>query len=79
MTEVKDGGPAFPGAELPAHPDHPTGMSLRDWFAGQANEEDILQHMGWTYGVAGVTGSRFTREQARYKFANAMLAARGQP
>ena len=37
MSEQKDGGPAFPGHsrtqnDIPA----PTGMSLRDWFAGQA-------------------------------------------
>ena len=32
MTEVKDGGPAFP---VPSEDSGP-GMSLRDWFAGQA-------------------------------------------
>ena len=32
MTQPKDGGPAFPNT-----PDHNRrGMSLRDWFAGQA-------------------------------------------
>lgn len=29
--EVKDGGPAFPRSGVPAE-----GMTLRDWFAGQA-------------------------------------------
>jgi hypothetical protein len=37
-TERKDGGPAFP-SEGEGHGDpkyHSPGMSLRDWFAGQA-------------------------------------------
>ena len=34
MAEVKDGGPAFP---IPGqHGTIHDGMSLRDWFAGQA-------------------------------------------
>lgn len=45
MSEIKDGGPAFPseprrfvmGASGPEPvPHHHPGMSLRDWFAGQA-------------------------------------------
>jgi hypothetical protein len=34
MSKINDGGPAFPHA----HEDYPFqhGMSLRDWFAGQA-------------------------------------------
>lgn len=44
MTAINDGGPAFPdparGAEQPIRErtpeDEPQGMSLRDWFAGQA-------------------------------------------
>lgn len=31
MNTINDGGPAFPG-----HATYNTGMSLRDWFAGQA-------------------------------------------
>jgi hypothetical protein len=31
----RDGGPAFPGAVLPEHPNHPVGMSKREYFAGQ--------------------------------------------
>lgn len=33
MDKINDGGPAFPGAVDTAAP---PGMSLRDWFAGQA-------------------------------------------
>lgn len=46
MTEMNDGGPAFPGERIIFDaPNRPTkeigripvhGMSLRDWFAGQA-------------------------------------------
>ena len=36
MSDRDDGGPAFPGGTYPEHPHHPNGMSLRDWFAGQA-------------------------------------------
>ena len=36
---IKDGGPAFPVVRMPLDPDtilNRPGMSLRDWFAGQA-------------------------------------------
>lgn len=32
MTKIDDGGPAFPMSSV----DSQTGMSLREWFAGQA-------------------------------------------
>jgi hypothetical protein len=34
MNTPQDGGPAFP--RPPACPSSATGMTLRDWFAGQA-------------------------------------------
>jgi len=38
-NKIEDGGPAFPVVRMPLDPDtilnHP-GMTLRDWFAGQA-------------------------------------------
>ena len=34
MTQPNDDGPAFPGQNT--GPDYNRGMSLRDWFAGQA-------------------------------------------
>jgi hypothetical protein len=33
---AKDGGPAFPVPTLNAEMERQDGMSLRDWFAGQA-------------------------------------------
>lgn len=91
--QVDDGGPAFPTAEVQrtrnieggftvAFKDGAQGMSLRDWFAGQA-----------LAGLAGVlltdpnaitTSARLHKEPASgflastaYQMADAMLAARG--
>jgi hypothetical protein len=36
MTEKHDGGPAFPNPYIEADPLE-KGMTLRDWFAGQAD------------------------------------------
>jgi hypothetical protein len=37
MSSRNDGGPAFPsGVAIEPGPHVPAGMSLRDWFAGQA-------------------------------------------
>ena len=79
MSQIDDGGSAFP---------HPIewdpngqvvskgsqGMTLRDWLAGQASEQDIEHHMAMGY-VAGRIIVR-TREQAKYAYADEMLAAR---
>jgi len=70
---MKDGGPAFPHdfrsfngvSTLPAD-----GMTLRDWFAGQAL-------MAWA--SAAPTWANWDTEIATscYRVADAMLAARG--
>jgi hypothetical protein len=74
-TKTHDnGGPAFPYAfHFPEQDGEPSGislgMTLRDWFAGRATEQDIEHHQcssAW----------RITREQAKYAYADAMLAAR---
>lgn len=40
MSKINDGGPAFPHSfeSVPGHPhwEQSTGMSLHNWFAGQA-------------------------------------------
>jgi hypothetical protein len=84
MTPEKDnGGPAFP-----AQPKYATlggdfiehvqgGMSLRDWFAGKAFEEDILFWQDRKFDAeTGLMVATYTREQARYRYADAMLEAR---
>lgn len=75
MSEkIKDGGPAFPRAPLGEDCAHPygqqDGMSLRDWFAGQA--------------LAGLLSEgEYVDERPvafrAYVYADAMLAAREAP
>lgn len=72
-----DGGPAFPrtgeGFGNPRY-DEP-GMSLRDWFAGQALAA-YISHLG----AQSLHASCYTDECASeaYAFADAMLAERGR-
>ena len=66
--QIKDGGPAFPGPSFTrdGNPNgHAMGMSLRDWFAGQALEG--RGYDGW--------GAQDIAEMA-YEIADAMLATR---
>jgi hypothetical protein len=80
------GGPAFPchpGIENPIY----DGMTLRDYFAAKASEEDIKAHQDGGMKeqvVDDINGRkkivhcnvRYTREQAKYRYADAMLKAR---
>ena len=69
MSRDDHGGPAFPLAT--SHFVQQRGMSLRDWFAGQA--------------LAGLLGSRVAPAPwdqwalEAYRLADAMLAARSTP
>lgn len=68
-----NGGPAFPCQELGTQ--HATeqmdhGMSLRDWFAGQATDADIEDMQNRK--PSGI----ISRQMARYMHADAMLAER---
>jgi|GEM_PF-1009357 len=42
MSEINDGGPAFPNSVQPDFQYADPGMSLRDWFAGNCQEDDRL-------------------------------------
>ncbi len=80
------GGPAFPRTQWP----NETGMTLRDYFAAKASEKDIeywmpkgytetviqRDHNGKCYETRQV--ATWTREQARYRYADAMLKVRGR-
>lgn len=76
---IDNGGPAFPlqsiGPEF--QPGH-CGMTLRDWFAGQALAGDMAAQND----AAGIFGNDISdkaiRERAAiyFRFADAMLAAR---
>jgi hypothetical protein len=65
MSKINDGGPAYP-----MHPNSwEYGMTLRDWFAGQA-----LAGMGLEY-----TSDKFCHAsvaECAYRYADAMLKAR---
>jgi len=64
MMERNNGGPAFPGPSYTrsGHPNgYSMGMSLRDWFAGQAlanprtfpsQHSDAADIADWAYGLA---------------------------
>jgi hypothetical protein len=70
MSEIKDGGPAFP---VPYHPEqqweNPAGMSLRDYFAAKAMQGMIL--------LRSYSGTADQMAGEAYVMADAMLAARG--
>lgn len=65
-TPIDDGGTAFPVAAGVFH-DGRWGMSLRDWFAGQA-----LASGKWIYG----RDEREITAAACYEVADAMIAER---
>jgi hypothetical protein len=76
-TDGTDGGPAFPmNYDSHSHPDGTEGMSLRDWFAGQALVNITA------FGVRGglCTNEGFIRPtvaaKLAYEYADAMLAER---
>lgn len=82
MTDTNDGGPAFP---MPAS-EHSQGghfeqlgMSLRDWFAGQAIPAVIRQcasDLSWNNPDKLTPAQYFAR--TAYEVADAMLAARAR-
>lgn len=67
MTKIDDGGNAFPSPDRSGRwgqPESSAGMTLRDWFAGQA--------------LAGMSGGPNPANAASlaYQYADAMVAAR---
>jgi len=92
--EKETGGPAFPQCSynMTGGYDITGGMTLRDYFAAKATDEDVRQYIndysqmvdGFYFSVA--TGkpeptkmpTKRTREQAKYIYADAMLKAREQ-
>ena len=92
MSARDDGGPAFPvaadGAYIPdcddpgappdrEYPGHP-GMTLRDWFAGQALMGIIAKspYKSGTLAEMKESGDIAARAAAAYDYADAMLKER---
>lgn len=77
MNEIKDGGPAFGELDFVTKRRGGTeGMSLRDWFAGQALGSIPLRQWDST----GVPDAEIITRWARcaYAVADAMLAERAK-
>ncbi len=80
MSAINDGRSAFPQAGFLNQNNEvvtagcyfaeASGMTLRDWFAGQASDDDVAY---WLRAI----GANASREQAKYAHADAMLKARG--
>ena len=71
MREINDGGPAFPfKCQGPTTaPEVYYGMTLRDWFAGQAAS-----------GLASIESASNPKvAEWAYEIADAMIAARNKP
>lgn len=76
MTPLKDGGPAFPRGQHDSHTGRQvwtTGMTLRDWFAGQALS-GICAYSG--EGTALLDTNPKAMAKTAYVWADAMIAAR---
>jgi len=77
MENKETGGSAFPGTIPQFSYQHPEpGMTLRDWFAGQA-----LAGMATLYAVAGGASEDIAKANATvsYLMADAMIAERNKP
>jgi len=89
MSNKNTGGPAFPHIDSGCGR-FESGMTLRDYFAAKASEEDIQAHIwkgfnevqirtapdGKKYEIS--VAATWTREQAKYLYADTMLKAREQ-
>lgn len=72
MSEIKDGGPAFPTTHL----NLPQGMTLRDYFAAKAMQADMSTY---SEDLIYETPEWFeARAEKWYAVADAMLTARGK-
>jgi hypothetical protein len=71
MSDIKDGGPAFPLQDASTHQFH--GLSIRDYFAAKAMQGWIATYPN-TAAVQDVSATGIA--DFAYEMADAMLAAR---
>jgi hypothetical protein len=71
MSTINNGGPAFPSVgEGFGNPSYSApGMTLRDWFAGQALASMGIEYTSDRFNLASVSN-------CAYAYADAMLRAR---
>lgn len=76
---INDGGPAFPRTIHEIELDVP-GMTLRDWFAGQALAGFLMQPFDESIEEIGETWEQALVRipRAAYGYADAMLVARAK-
>ena len=74
-TPINDGGPAFPHFKTNEQGKTELcpqgGMTLRDYFAGQALAGILMNHTTAKFGLTEISVACYA-----YKFADAMLAAK---
>ena len=68
MTEKPNGGPAFTCETYNGHPLPGSGMTMRDWFAGQVIASVKSWHPADRHGKSAAV--------IAYEIADAMIAAR---
>ena len=74
MSARDDGGPAFPCPQDNINQNRPSlGMTLRDYFAAKATDKDVKAAL--LFGESWDDSE--DRCRARFRHADAMLAARG--
>ena len=81
---INDGGPAFPVPIASSQPGELVsacelgagGMSLRDWFAGQALQQFVGERDHQVWAHQRFEEARHTIAKAAYNIADAMIAAR---
>lgn len=76
VKKIEDGGPAFPHMAADGHPDYRLGLTVRDWFAGQAIGAIIRQCASDLQFRDGSETSEQYFARKAYEVADAMLAAR---
>lgn len=75
MSEKHDGGPAFPTTYIPNLRITRDGMSLRDWFAGQALPYCLQEGVNFGQGGQGRADFNYVATNA-YALADIMLEER---
>lgn len=71
MSSKTNGGPAFPHIAADGHRDYHSGLTIRDWFAGQ-----VVAAAASHYGF-NEPGADMLAEHA-YRVADAMIRERGR-